>query len=126
MLTAIVNGSGRSPRPGPGFGSPARHGDLLYGLDIDNRFRAIDARTGEVIYNEQVRGLGGPMYPSVTIAGGHIFLGSENGSALVLKPGREYNVIATDKLDDLVRCSPVFEGTRMYVRGQKNIYCIGK
>ena len=109
-----------------GYGSPARHGDLLYGLDKDHRFRAIDANTGEVIYDEQIRGVGGHMFPSVAVAGGHVFLGSENGAALVLRAGREYKVIARNKLDDVVRCSPVFEGTRMYVRGHKRLYCIGQ
>ena len=47
------------------------------------------------------------------------------GTAIVLEPGREYKEIAENRLEP-ARSTPVFAGSRMYLRTLKNLYCIGK
>ena len=44
---------------------------------------------------------------------------------LVLKPGRKYEELAKNNLETF-RASLVFKGSRMYVRGYKSLWCIGK
>jgi outer membrane protein assembly factor BamB len=113
------------PRKDRYYGSPVILDGVIYACNQANIFSAIDATTGKVIY-EQTLNLGkGACYPSVTLAGGLLFVGNDNGTTIVLKPGRTYEEVATNRLEPY-RSSPVFVGDRMYVHGLKTLYCIGK
>jgi hypothetical protein len=59
------------------------------------------------------------------MAGEHIFVSSDNGTTAVITPGREYNEVARNTLEEF-RASPVFVGDRLYIRGVENFYCIGE
>ena len=68
---------------------------------------------------------GGQSYPSITLAGNRLFVSSDNGTTIVLEPGREYKELARNSLETF-RSSLVFEGKRMYVRTTKGLWCIGE
>ena len=65
-----------------------------------------------------------PFAGSITLAGKHLYVSSDNGSTIVLEPGREYKELARNSLETF-RSSLVFEGKRMYVRTTKGLWCIG-
>ena len=46
------------------------------------------------------------------------------GTTLVLKDGEELEVLATNKLDDVVNASPAVAGKQLFLRGEKFLYCI--
>ena len=64
-------------------------------------------------------------YASITLAGDKLFIGAENGTTVVLRPGRTYKEIARNKVEGF-RSSPVFEGERMYLRAFDYLYCFKK
>jgi hypothetical protein len=43
----------------------------------------------------------------------------------VVKPGPEYEVVARNELDEETRASPAISNGQMFLRGVKNLYCIG-
>ena len=43
---------------------------------------------------------------------------------IVLKPGPEMTVLATNKLNDPVDASPVAVGKKLLLRGEKFLYCL--
>jgi hypothetical protein len=43
---------------------------------------------------------------------------------LVLKPGSELEVLATNRLGDKVDASPAAVGKQLFVRGEKFLWCI--
>lgn len=106
------------------YASPAMADGILYGIMQKGVFSAIDAASGEVIYSEELK-LGGTAYPSVTLAGNYLFVSSDNGQTAVIKPGRTFEELTRNTLEPF-RASPVFQGSRMYVRTQKHLYCIGQ
>jgi len=106
------------------YGSPLVHDGLIYAVTQKGVFSVIDTKDGKVI-TEQTLGTKGTHYTSPTLAGDYIFVGSESGEMAVLKPGREPEKIGVNNLEKF-RCSPVFEGTRMYLRGFEHLYCIGE
>ena len=65
------------------------------------------------------------VYASVTLAGEHLYISDWFGITAVIKPGRTFKLESTNQLERF-RGSPVFEGTRMYIRGFNKLYCIGK
>ena len=107
------------------FPSPVLDDGLLYALNATGIFTVVDARTGQRVYEERLEFKGGQCYPSVTLAGKHLFVNSDTGHTLVLEPGRAYKEVAHNVLEPF-RSTPVFEGKRMYVRTLQHLWCIGE
>ncbi len=107
------------------YGSPVLHEGLLYCANQLDTLICADAGNGQVAYYKKL-GLGGQVFSSVCYAGGYIYVTSDNGNTVVVKPGRTYEEVARNSLGDTVRSCPVFAGSRMYVRGYKNLWCIGQ
>lgn len=107
------------------FPSPILHDDLIYGLCANSILSVVDAKTGKLVYDQRLDFGGGQSYPSITLAGDRLYVSSDNGVTLVLKPGREYEELARNPLEPF-RSSLVFEGKRMYVRTTKGLWCIGE
>ena len=66
--------------------------------------------------------------------GGYIYVMDNRGTGIVFKPGREYKQVARNTLDHWTRTgmkevtgsTPIFEGSRMYLRCREMFYCIGE
>jgi len=80
---------------------------------------------------------------SPCFAGKYLYLMDNAGCVLVLEPGREYKLVAKNSLDHVMEAgweekhwnaqyhevtlsTPVFEETRIYIRGEQFLYCIGE
>jgi outer membrane protein assembly factor BamB len=106
------------------FSSPVVHDGLLYAASDQGVLTVLDAGTGERVYEKRLN-LGGSTYPSISLAGKRIYVSSDNGTTVVVQPGREYKQLARNKLETF-RSSLVFDGKRVYVRTAKALYCIGE
>jgi outer membrane protein assembly factor BamB len=113
------------PRDERYYGSPVYEDGLLYCANNLDTLRCADAVTGQIVYDKKL-GLGGQVFSSVCFAGGNLYVTSDAGNTVVVKPGREYTEIARNSLGDTVRSTPVFAGSRVYVRGYKNLYGLGQ
>jgi len=98
---------------------------LLYVVNQRNTLYIVSAANGEIVKSEKLPLGRGENYPSVTLAGKYLYVSSDNGTTLVMQPGKDGKVVATNKLE-YGRATPVFQGKRMYVRTWKHLYCIGK
>lgn len=106
------------------YASPVVHEGLLYAISREQQFAILDAATGEVLHQSRLEldDKTNSAYPSLAVAGGKIFVGAENGTTVVLRPGRTYDEIARSSVEGY-RSSPVFAGKRMYLRAFENLYC---
>jgi hypothetical protein len=107
------------------FPSPVLHDGLIYALNASANFTVIDAKTGSIVYARRLSLGGGQSYPSISLAGNHLYVSSDNGTTVVLRPGRQYKELARNSLEAF-RSSLVFEGKRMYVRTTRGLWCIGE
>ncbi|MGK0190274.1 MAG: outer membrane protein assembly factor BamB [Verrucomicrobiales bacterium] len=83
-----------------------------------------DARTGKAHYSrERIDGLRN-VYASPVAAGGFIFLTARDGTTVVIKDSPKLEVVATCKLGEPVDATPVPDGSEMFIRGEKHLYCI--
>jgi len=103
------------------IGSPVYADGLLYAL-VDGRFTVLDAADGKPVYKQAL--FKGKCYPSVALAGPYLYASNNEGETVVIRPGREYQEMARNTLEPFASCL-VFSGTRMYVRGQRHLYCVG-
>ena len=113
-----------SPKNDRYYASPVCHEGLLYAVTQHGDLSVIDAADGRVLYEKKLD-LGGTVYPSVSLAGGCLFVSSDNGKTVLLKPGRDYQEVARNALEPF-RSSPVFVGERMVVRTLLGVICIGR
>lgn len=116
---------GRLTGGGYWFASPVCHDGLIYGINAMGILSVAEAQTGKLVYERRLPFGAGQVYPSIALAGGLLFISSDEGLTLVLEPGREYKEVARNKLEPF-RSTPVFLGKRMYLRGREHLYCIGE
>lgn len=83
----------------------------------------LDAKTGEVIWQERV---GGNYSASPLLANGLIYMQSEQGDATVIGAGPEYKVVAKNTFGQRTLASyGVTDGT-LLIRTSESLYCIQK
>lgn len=107
------------------YASSIIHDGLIYAITRNKDFSIIDAASGEVVLAKRLDLGKGTAYPSITLAGGKLFVSSDGGTTLVLQPGREYKEIARNELEGF-RSTPVFVGSRFYLRTMKGVVCVGQ
>jgi hypothetical protein len=84
----------------------------------------MDLKTGESKWQAR---LGGRTWSSMVFGDGKLWVNSEAGVTHVLEPSvTGLKVIAQNKIDELIRASPVFSNGEMFIRTYEHLYCIGK
>jgi outer membrane protein assembly factor BamB len=112
------------PNVPEGFGSPVVAGDLIYRLVNPNLLRCWKAATGEQLFSERLEGVATAASPVLT--GDGLIYYASGGKSYVLRPGPKLDVVAVNDLGDAGQASPAVSGGRLFLKGQRNLYCIGK
>ena len=68
---------------------------------------------------------GGPDICSPVCDGESVYLLSDKGNMFIAQVGAEYELLGKSELGEECRASPAFADGRIYIRGTKNLYCIG-
>lgn len=105
--------------------SPLLYDETLYFLKSNNGIlSAVNAKTGEHFYGpERLEGIG-RVYASPVGAAGRVYISDREGNSLVIRHGQQFEILASNKLDDGFDASPAIVDDQIYLRGQKNLYCI--
>ena len=105
--------------------SPMLYGDLLCFTSSNKGIVSfLDAASGEpVIDRKRLDGIAN-IYASPVGAADRIYLTSREGNTVVLKRGRELEILATNKLDDRFDASAAIVDNQIILRGNENLYCI--
>ncbi len=110
-------------RQAPAKPSPILIGDILYMVSDSGIFTAMEPKTGKEIYQERLRG---KFSASPVYVGGHIYLCDQDGKVSLVKPGREFKVVAQNEFPEGFMASPAFSGQAMYLRSKTHLYRIEK
>ena len=110
-------------RQAPAKPSPILVDDIFYMVSDGGILTALEAKTGKEIYQERLRG---KFSASPVYVGGHIYFSDETGKVSVVKPGREFNVVAQNKFPAGFMASPAFSENAMYLRTKTHLYRIEK
>ena len=82
----------------------------------------VDAETGKRVWQER---MGGVYSATPVAADGKIYLFSESGDALVLRAGRESEILARNKLSEHIIASPAIANGKLFVRSDAYLIAIG-
>ena len=105
--------------------SPILYGDYLYLTTDRGILTAIDAKTGEVKYEGGRIPIPATFTASPVGFEGKILMTSEDGDTFIVKAGPKHEILGTNSVGEPVYASPAIADGRIFIRGEKNLYCIG-
>ena len=80
-----------------------------------------DGKTGRTYWRQR---LDGRHSASLVSADGLVYFTSDKGETAVVKTGPEFNLIATNRLDENTDASPAISNGQIFIRTWKHLYCI--
>jgi outer membrane protein assembly factor BamB len=114
-------------RDTPYVPSPLLYDDVLYILKTNNGLlSAFDAKSGTPHYQLQRLAKAPNVFASPVGAAGRVYIPGRDGTTVVLRHGKAFEVLAENTLDDGFDASPALVGNEMLLRGYKNLYSIGQ
>jgi outer membrane protein assembly factor BamB len=103
--------------------SPVVWSNLLFTITDDGIARCFDALSGNLKWKERLKG----QYKASPIAAdGRIFFLSTDGLCTVVSASPRFDKLVENQLDDQTLASPAISDGRIYIRGHKSLYCIGR
>ena len=106
--------------------SPILYRGYVYLTTDRGILTCLDAKTGEVKYEGGRIPIPATFTASPVAFEGKILLISEDGDTFVVNAGIKHEVLGTNSLGEGVYASPAISEGRIFIRGEKNLYCIGK
>lgn len=112
----------KSPKLSTRHTSPVAVGGHLYGAIIIG-VNCVDGATGNEVWQHRLKG---PFSASLVAGDGKLYAINEEGIATVLAQGGDKaRVLATNTLGEKVSATPAISGGRIYIRGDRHLYCLG-
>jgi len=103
------------------YASPLLVDELIYDAAEESYVTCLDAATGQLVWTDRIAGkyAASPVY-----ADGRLYFFNEQGTTTVLKPGRTFEVLATNTLADGFMASPAVSGKAFFLRTRTHLYRI--
>jgi outer membrane protein assembly factor BamB len=101
--------------------SPVATGDLVFVVTSYGAVVCYDAETGEKLWTRELEK---PVYSSPMIADGKLWVMDKTGIMYIFKADKTLEELGRAPLGEGSFCTPAFCGGRIYIRGNKNLYCI--
>src|SRR6185436_16056323 len=103
------------------YSSPILVDGLIYTASDESFISCVNAANGETVWTERV---GGKFAASPIYGDGRLYFSDQQGTTLVLKPGRKLEVLAKNSLDKGCMASPAVAGKSLYLRTRTHLYRI--
>jgi outer membrane protein assembly factor BamB len=104
--------------------SPILYGDYLYLMTGNGSITGLEAKTGKVLYEAARVPKPAAFMASPVAFEDKILLTSEEGDTYVIKAGAKHEVLRTNSLGEPVYASPAIADEKLFIRGEKHLYCI--
>ncbi len=103
--------------------SPVAHGRLAFVVNDEGMGSCTDPRTGREFWLQR---LGRHHSASPVIAGGHVYFFDDEGKCWIVKARENYELLGVNELGDDIRGSPAISRGQIFIRGARQLFCIGK
>jgi len=103
--------------------SPVCDGRRVYLMKSDGLLRCVglEGKKPAVVWEKDFEM---PFSSSPSLVGQNLYVLSEKGTLIVLRAGPTYQELTRSELGENCHASPAFVDGRIYIRGDKNLYCI--
>ena len=106
----------------PDAGSPVATDRYLFLPTSHGVFSCVDAADGTLVWEHTFEAGG---YGSPILAGDRLYWVTAEGKTRIIKAGGTFALIAEPALGEPSTCTPAAVGRRLYIRGDKHLFCIG-
>jgi len=106
--------------------SPILYGDYLYLMAGNGSLTCLDAKTGKVAYEGARVPKAIPFTASPVAYEDKVLITSDEGETFVVKAGPKHEIIGTNSVGEAVFASPALADGKIFIRGTKSLYCIGR
>jgi outer membrane protein assembly factor BamB len=113
----------RQSKGAPTMSSPLVVGEELYVVSDKGIMTCLDIQSGAVHWTSR---LGGNFSSSPLFADGRIYVGNRDGATFVIKPGKTYELLATNQLDGRIFATPAAVDRSLYLRTDTALYRLEK
>ncbi|NVO18941.1 MAG: PQQ-binding-like beta-propeller repeat protein [Bacteroidetes bacterium] len=103
--------------------SPVASANYLFLATSYGTMICYDAKSGNKYWEKD---FGTPIFASPMIADGKVFALDKKGIMHIFRIDKTYTSISDPPLGESSVCTPAFADGRIFIRGDKNLYCIGK
>lgn len=134
-LTAVrLNGQGdlttsnivwRVKKSYPSIPSPLVYRGVMYLMKEGGIVSSLDLASGQVLKQGRTPDALEEYYASPVAGDGKIFLVSASGKVTVLKADAQWEIVATNDLDEEVWATPAIAGGNLYIRTRNALYAFG-
>jgi outer membrane protein assembly factor BamB len=107
----------------PSICSPLSNGELVFLLASNGVLTCYDTQDGNKVWEQDLEV---SFKASPSLVEDKIYLMSEEGVMFIVAAARGYRELGRAELGERANTSPAFMDGRIYIRGKKNLYCIGK
>ena len=109
----------------PGIPAPLIYRDVMYLMKEGGIVSSVNPATGEILKQGRTPNALEEYYASPVAADGKIFVASASGKVTVLKAGAQWEILATNDLDDEIWATPAIAGNSLYIRTRNALYSFG-
>ncbi len=103
--------------------SPVVWGELLFMISNDGVARCFDAQTGRMYWKERLKG---EYRASPVAAEGRIYFQNLKGLTTVVSSSRRFDRLTENQISDDTIASLAISDGRLFIRGRKGLYCVGR
>jgi outer membrane protein assembly factor BamB len=106
--------------------TPLIYRGQVYVLNNNGVLACYDLKTGTEHFYGRIPHRAHGFSASPVAADGKIYLSGEDGLVFVIEAGKKLNLLATHSMGEPLMASPALSGGRMYLRGRRHLFAVGK
>lgn len=103
--------------------SPLATEDYLFMAASFGALSCFDSKTGERLWVEDFKD---GFYSSPVLVGENVYLMDFEGVMYIFKADKEYKLVGSNELGEGAVTIPAFKDNRIFIRGDRHLFCIGK
>ena len=104
--------------------SPLAHGEHVYFVTDAGFAGCFRGDTGAKVWHERIPGAA--FNSSPLLIDGHVYAISTTGDVYVFAAEPKFHMLSQNELGETIRATPAVAGGRLYIRGEKHLFCVGK
>jgi outer membrane protein assembly factor BamB len=109
----------------PNIPAPLIYHGVMYLMKEGGIVSSVDPANGKILKQGRTPEALEPYYASPVAADGKIFLVSASGKVTVLKADAQWEILATNDLDEEIWATPAIAGSNIFIRTRGALYSFG-
>jgi outer membrane protein assembly factor BamB len=114
----------RKTRGSPYTPTPIVYEGLLYVCNDNGVLTVYEAASGAQVYTHRLGTTNSTFSASPVAARGHLYFASEDGEVFVIKAGRTYTLVSTNRMGEPLMATPAISDGTLIIRGQQHLFAV--